>query len=696
MNVLTQDAAKSFITASTPAQKYQFFVEGVQLEALNNDYKMLSDTMDSIKNTLQDTEGDVGELKKARDEAQRKAELVEQRAGLRQKASLLGKQSAWAQVEEVEKDLELKEADVVAKHARIQEEERICAEKNLEFEQADAALEHYKASVEQAINALEPLKEEQAKAKSAQEGARAEVARLRRERDDIRRTMTSNQTKEKRIQNDIATELKRMEDANGGAQARKLAEIEQAKQAVDEAKAAQVEYNEEGPKLEEVRRQALDDLKKKEGLVKSKREEVDKAQREIQSLRQNRGGILEGFDQKMQQLLKAINGESRFRERPVGPIGMHVKLLKPLWSQTIETVLGNTTNAFVVTSKSDQQILAGIKRKLDMDWVPIFIANHHHIDPTQFEPDPQFDTIYRVLEIDNELVKNQLIIAHAIEQSLLIERRQTGYDTMFSGAKPRNVKACYTLHDNRRDYGHRLAWMGRGHPEVSGVKYGNRPPRMRSDIDSRIAHQQGLLTELQRELRDLQTQYTEAQGVFKRAEQAIVKHKKNFTTVVKVNIQSAQERLERLESDLEADSGAEGKIQAWREDLKQVEKDLSIDKANYGNVVLAMEEANAAATERNLELNAVKARVEEAEHKLAKAQAKERNSGQAREFHLRGKNDIIERIKVMQAEAIRAEKKRDMAIERVEQVSSNPPTPQNLSRVLAMARLHYGNILLGS
>ena len=107
MNVLTQDAAKSFITASTPAQKFKFFVEGVQLEALDNDYRIVSDTCDQIEDQLEESKEDIQTLRRKAEAARRKAEIVLQHEGMRRRYRELGNKCAWAQVQEQEESLEL-------------------------------------------------------------------------------------------------------------------------------------------------------------------------------------------------------------------------------------------------------------------------------------------------------------------------------------------------------------------------------------------------------------------------------------------------------------------------------------------------------------------------------------------------------------------------------------------------------------
>jgi chromosome segregation ATPase len=669
MNVLTQDAAKSFITSSTPVQKYKFFVEGVQLEALDNDYKLVADTMDQIASNLRDSEDDIASLEKQRDDAKRKAEMIEERSGLRAKAKLLQCQCAWAQVEVVEKALAEKEAAVAKAKLDVVTQEKRAEEEAQKFEEANNNLERWKEVQEQLEADAAPVNEEYEKAKVAQKDIQTELVNFRTERDNVKINVKSYELKVRGYKNDLHAEMKRLENLNGGAQARKLEELEQAKTTIVGALAEMEQHKRDGPQLDETRKAAGEEFQRIEGLVEKKREEIRNVNQEINTLGQKQVDPMAGFDRRMPELIRKINNEQIFRERPVGPIGLHLKLLDPEWSHTVEAMLGNTLTGFIVTSKADQQILSGLKRQTSMDNVPILIGNHNHIDISRFEPDKDINTILRVLEIDNELVRNQLIIGNSIEQCLLIKQRQDGYDYMYGPqGKPRNVKMCFTKHDTRRDAGHRLSWMGGGtSQDIGPVRYklGLRP-RMRTDVDKQINHQRGILVQLQRELRERESKRIQAQQVFKDSEQAITSHKRNFK-ILKDKIQRAQARVEDLENEMEQDNSAENKVQGLESSMKEAEGDLKLYQETLGNVMLAMEEANITSHTRKRELDAVKLRVDEHDFKLKKAVDKVRNNQHIRELALRDKNAHIELIEVSKNEALRAEKKRDMEAERVQE-----------------------------
>lgn len=103
MNVLSQDMARQFLSSSSPAEKYKFFVKGVQLEQLDNDYRVIEGYIDQMKERLEAQREDLKILRTTKEKAQRRLELSDQRNTLRQRIRNLRAQMAWAQVENQER-----------------------------------------------------------------------------------------------------------------------------------------------------------------------------------------------------------------------------------------------------------------------------------------------------------------------------------------------------------------------------------------------------------------------------------------------------------------------------------------------------------------------------------------------------------------------------------------------------------------
>jgi chromosome segregation ATPase len=389
MNVLTQDAAKSFITASTPAQKFKFFVEGVQLEALDNDYRLVSDTCDQIADKLKESKEDILALQRNAEAARQKAEIVLQHEGMRRQYKELGKKSAWAQVREQEEKLARREMRVAEVQQEIEKAEAEVESRDQQFQQTEHVLERSKETEKRLEEELAPLKEEEEVAKTAHSVASSAAQNAHTESNRIRDSLVEDKKKIRKIERDIDTEVKRIEDANGGAQSRKLVEIEEAKHAALDAKAALGQNDEDRPQLEERRRTAKEDLKRIEFTLSTKRKEIESARERLQSMDQSRGNSMAGFDRQMPRLLQMIRNDNGFREKPVGPLGLHIKLLNPMWSNVLESTIGNMLSGFIVTSKFDQMRLSNTLRQLNMGFCPIAIGKDIPIDIRGHEPDPQ-------------------------------------------------------------------------------------------------------------------------------------------------------------------------------------------------------------------------------------------------------------------------------------------------------------------
>lgn len=102
MNVLSQDMARQFLSTSSPAEKYKFFVKGVQLEQLDQDYRLIEESVDQIEEKLRTQEPNLQFLQNQRDMAKKKLELSDQQGMLRERIRHYRSQVGWAQVEEQE------------------------------------------------------------------------------------------------------------------------------------------------------------------------------------------------------------------------------------------------------------------------------------------------------------------------------------------------------------------------------------------------------------------------------------------------------------------------------------------------------------------------------------------------------------------------------------------------------------------
>lgn len=222
-----------------------------------------------------------------------------------------------------------------------------------------------------------------------------------------------------------------------------------------------------------------------ERLVADKKNDMRDVETRLRTLQREDGQRRSGFAEKMPQLIKAIQQENSFSTPPIGPVGNFITLLKPKWSSILEVSLGGTLNSFIVSSKRDMSTLSDIMRRVGCS-CPILIGNDDHIDTSAHEPDPEFETAMRILQIENPMVRSQLIIQHAIEQILLIEDVEKASVVLFDGARPKNVKRCYSIDARDMRKGITLSFNRIGDPNQAPVAMYQGQPRMKSDMASQI------------------------------------------------------------------------------------------------------------------------------------------------------------------------------------------------------------------
>jgi chromosome segregation ATPase len=103
MNVLTQDMARQFLNDSTPKDKYKFFLKGTQLQALRDDYNLMTSELEEMESKCSTLNADVDALKKKFDDALAKAKRAASLEQMKARETLLAHQAAWAHVEAGEK-----------------------------------------------------------------------------------------------------------------------------------------------------------------------------------------------------------------------------------------------------------------------------------------------------------------------------------------------------------------------------------------------------------------------------------------------------------------------------------------------------------------------------------------------------------------------------------------------------------------
>lgn len=175
MTVLTQDMARQFLSQSTPHEKYRFFIKGVQLEQLAQDYQLIEENIDYMETTFIDKKVAVDDLGKAMQHAEELYRMSQRQDNIRKKIRTLGVQIAWSQVEEQEHFLTTFDKDIAKAEQEIANIESKIATVSEQFREADEAHERAKGSIEAVKSECEPIVAEKEAVKEKFDAVKAEA-----------------------------------------------------------------------------------------------------------------------------------------------------------------------------------------------------------------------------------------------------------------------------------------------------------------------------------------------------------------------------------------------------------------------------------------------------------------------------------------------------------------------------------------
>ncbi|CAG8723013.1 11983_t:CDS:10, partial [Racocetra persica] len=440
MNVLSQDTARQFLHSSSSEDKYKFFMKGTQLTQLSEDYELIRESIETTQNIIKHKKEVLPDLLRAAKDAEAKYKDMEKARELEVMVSNLKDQMAWAQVEEKEQEVTEAETNLLKARRRLPSVQANLEKEQKEEREINDQIKNLKHSVD---TFRTKINEEALKLQDDNRQRRDYVLNAVKEREDEVNILTQER-------HELLTKTENLVE--------KLEHIRNEKRSI----------------VQNIRR-TEDDILRHNDL--------------IQQLRDQKSDNLKAFGPSIPDVLNAIAHENRWYKRPVGPFGRYIKLTKPEWRNTLESVIGSSLTAFSVSNHHDQQLLSGILKRFHCN-SPIIVGEDDRFDFSSGEPSGRFLTILRALHFDDENVKRRLIVQYHIESVILVENRAEADRIMYNDGRgfPNNVSACYTVD------GFKVGHRGGGYSTQSIFPYRG-PSRFTQDIDSQIRETQDKINE---------------------------------------------------------------------------------------------------------------------------------------------------------------------------------------------------------
>ncbi|KIW02792.1 uncharacterized protein PV09_05853 [Verruconis gallopava] len=680
MNVLTQDMARQFLNSSNAADKYKFFYQGTHLEQLDSDYRILAESLQLNQDQVYMMEKSAEAAKVAYEEAEKKAQLAERAATMQEQYNHFVRQMAWIQVEEEERKLASMEEDIRKQDAVI--EQRVLA-----AQQADAQLEEHNEARDTAQQALNAVKAELASKNEERDQVKEQFDEIKgrlmehlQQSRSIQSELKAARDNIKRLEKDIEQEKQKIASADNGRHAQKMEDIKNAEDQLITLKDEIQQRSSESASMDRDLKNARDEVEDARTALENHKASIESVEKRISAFQRERGNWMAAYSPKLSALLNAINRESRFREKPVGPMGRHIFLLKPKWADILEKQAGAALNAFVVSSKADQTILSEIMRRVDYEG-RVFVTSSRPIDTSQHEPPEEYDTWMRVLRFDNDLVRNTMIINQGIDGTVLEENSERAAE-MISKRIP-NVKQIFAMnpvpdrHGNR--WGYRFGLTSSGGESQTPIDPWKGLPRMQTDIETQIRAEQEKLVHLKGQQTAIEERQREAENKFKRASQAIAKHKRDMKSLHD-QLDRQEVAIQDLKDELEADTPQRGLLEQYEQQLEDAKETEQMNINTYQDSVLEKDRLNAEQRPIKTELDKLQSEIEMLEERIKKAELRLEKAKDKCEIERRRTNQSHELVKDAEAAKTNLEKKREEQeklvadfTEQAEQVSRRVP-----------------------
>ncbi|KAG8840124.1 Structural maintenance of chromosomes protein 6, partial [Serendipita sp. 405] len=422
MNILTQDLARQFLSASNPSDKYNLFLKGTLLMQLRDEYDQIRDSCSKSMAILKQKKVSVEEigahLADVKDRYQRAQSLIDARKDIHELEARL----AWAHVSSKETELSKGIEQVEQEQELVRRLEEELQKAQTVVAEAAQQINEAEVRVKQA-SSPEELKEEQ---KRVNESIKEIRDKLRKAKKDAREIAEEIRHKEK----DLATSEEKIQQEQ--EKLSRDAERDQIRQKIDAAETAHKEARERHEKSTTDKREAKEaaegherDLRALEREFEDVAEKLRGAEARVNQLQDiNRGqGGAAIYGRWALPVLREIESARWAGRKPVGPLGLHVRLKDKKWADVLRVGIGNFLGGFAVTNYQDQKTLRKILDNHGAHKTGIVVGQPDLFDYRRGEPPSDLLTVLRVLEITDEWVVRLLINNSHIERLLLAENR---------------------------------------------------------------------------------------------------------------------------------------------------------------------------------------------------------------------------------------------------------------------------------
>ncbi|XP_051143758.1 structural maintenance of chromosomes protein 6B [Andrographis paniculata] len=447
--IMSQDKSREFLHSGNAKDKFKFFFKATLLQQVDDLLKGIEKQLNEATALVDHFEESLRPILKELDDLQEKIKSMEFMEEMTQQVQSLRKKLAWSWVYDTERQLEEQHKLIEKLKGRIPSCQAMIDKHHHKIEELSDLLAKKKSQISIMIEKTSEVRRMKEELQQSLSMIMKEKTELEEEKDRRTRQIQRNVQQLKALDQQIH-DLHEQYMKNTQAEEDEIEERLQRLQAeVDNADAncqrLKEEEDEAMQKVAIVQNQLKEIVNQIEDFEKRHRE-VSSHIRELQMHQSNKVTAFGGS--RVTALLQSIErNQHRFQIPPIGPIGAHVKLHNgDMWSIAVETAVGRTLNAFIVTDHKDSRILKACAREANYNHLQIIMYDFSRPRikiPSHMLPQTNHPTVLSVMDSDNPTVLNVLVDVAGAERQVLVKDYDVGKTVAFDQRIP-NMREVYT------------------------------------------------------------------------------------------------------------------------------------------------------------------------------------------------------------------------------------------------------------
>ena len=452
MCFLSQDAARSFLTAKTPHEKYTHFVKGTLLLDVMENLDKAKALCSSARSSMSLHRENLKVLKQEYDNAKKLVEQMNQTSVLTERKLLLQGKSLWIDVQQNSNSCNKLRDNIRAYETRISEIDQKIKARRDRMDRYETDNSSSEKDIEEKMLQASNLDKKHQEARIALREIRDKFDEEKRNKEDAELNVRASQKKIESLNRTIRTLEEELKKEMGGDRDQIQIELKESEEAVegfnDLKKSLVLE-------LKDLQNEEIQIANERQREIRAIEQSVQGKLSELRRIREGTNNFLSNFDPNMDHLLAEIEKrKAEFKVPPIGPLGNYitVKESHKKWVMPIQTFLYSSLGAFIVSKNfSDKDLLRRIIKSCNVRTsIPIISYDLKKFDFSRGMAQTQFSTVYDALEFKIPELAHLLVNTNKIEKTLLIENRD--YARQFLRQKPKNVIGALSFRDQYGGY----------------------------------------------------------------------------------------------------------------------------------------------------------------------------------------------------------------------------------------------------